>query len=91
VQWGMAARVVTARFARYAGAWAAYALERDRFALLVIGAGLSPHGLQLRQLRSGAAYHFNPRSPDPASSGVSLTGASLGFPRPPRPKATHPP
>lgn len=70
-RWRIENRVVTARFARFAGGWAAYAFERDRFALAVTGVGADPHGLGLRRLRSAAAYHFDLEEPFPSYPSVA--------------------
>lgn len=58
-RWRVDGRAATARFARFAGGWTAYAFDRDRYAVTVIGVGLPPHGLRLRRLTSAAAYHFD--------------------------------
>jgi hypothetical protein len=93
-RWTVDSGTVTARFARFAGGWAAYLCERDRIALAAVGVGASPHDLSLLRVTSGAPYHFaidQPIDTDTlrTSREQALGGQLLVEPIPRRPHGDH--
>jgi hypothetical protein len=62
-EWTINGKLTTARFARFAGGWAGWAFELDKFAVTVVASGASPHGVHLSRISSGAPYHFDLHAP----------------------------